>query len=552
MLTFTKKTKATQQTPSLKSPRPGRPYVVQNHDKHSIFHLQRTMGNQTVQGLFQNATRNIAADSTSSKSTEFPGDREQIDSPPGRRNTIQSKLIINAPGDRYEQEADQVANNVLRVNPPVETDEKLAIQTKPSAPAAGGERNVSNHIENRLNRSRGSGSPLSPASQSFFEARMRHDFSNVRIHTDDKANQMNSDLGARAFTCGPNIYFQTGQYNPQSTEGMKLLAHELTHVVQQNRNRETPAIQRWLWSSTPPEGVITLEETEESRPLPGPNVVSRPAETAEGRTYTLASEEEYSDLLRNCNASINRTVPLVRLLEARNDEDTRLDSLASVYTQLLSLRNDITRQQPRSVEALQRLAGRLEVLNERQEQMGREVIREMLPTETTSTRPDTREIESRLRDNLRRFERRLELLQMIVNDMRQRGGNVEGVQRGMQLIRVLQVIQAIRSADFVTLSGEAMGLIGEAGPFVGSSGGTAATVTELITNSDLTTQLGWRDAWVNCTVNESASPTECLLLAREAASDPQAFLNEIQRLAQQIENDGIMLRSLRQQQRAGQ
>lgn len=62
---------------------------------------------------------------------------------------------------------------------------------------------------------------------------MRHDFSKVRVHTDNEAVQMNQKLGARAFTHGRDIYFGAGQNKPQSTAGERLLAHELTHVVQQ-------------------------------------------------------------------------------------------------------------------------------------------------------------------------------------------------------------------------------------------------------------------------------------------------------------------------------
>ena len=68
------------------------------------------------------------------------------------------------------------------------------------------------------------------------------DFSKVRIHTGHQANTMNVSIGARAFSHGTDIYFSNGQYNPVSNEGKKLLAHELTHVVQQNKGHA--AIQR--------------------------------------------------------------------------------------------------------------------------------------------------------------------------------------------------------------------------------------------------------------------------------------------------------------------
>ena len=61
------------------------------------------------------------------------------------------------------------------------------------------------------------------------------DFSNVRIHTDQAAVDMNRQLKSQAFTHGKDIYFNQGRFNPESKTGKQLLAHELTHVVQQNK-----------------------------------------------------------------------------------------------------------------------------------------------------------------------------------------------------------------------------------------------------------------------------------------------------------------------------
>ncbi|MDJ0757506.1 MAG: DUF4157 domain-containing protein [Ardenticatenaceae bacterium] len=89
------------------------------------------------------------------------------------------------------------------------------------------------------------GYKLSKETRSFFEPRMQHDFSNVRIHTDKKAARLNQILGSRAFTYQQDIYFGEGQYSPQTHAGKHLLAHELTHVVQQQRPTQVPqGIQR--------------------------------------------------------------------------------------------------------------------------------------------------------------------------------------------------------------------------------------------------------------------------------------------------------------------
>ena len=79
----------------------------------------------------------------------------------------------------------------------------------------------------------GKGSPLPKEAQHFFGKRMAYDFSEVRIHTGNEAEESARNVSAKAYTTGNNIVFNKGQYNPSSADGKKLLAHELTHVVQQ-------------------------------------------------------------------------------------------------------------------------------------------------------------------------------------------------------------------------------------------------------------------------------------------------------------------------------
>jgi len=88
-------------------------------------------------------------------------------------------------------------------------------------------------IENKINASKGSGSPLDSSTRTEMENGFGHDFSGVRVHTDSEAQQMNKNLNAQAFTHGQDIYFDEGKYNPGTTSGKHLLAHELTHTVQQ-------------------------------------------------------------------------------------------------------------------------------------------------------------------------------------------------------------------------------------------------------------------------------------------------------------------------------
>ena len=89
------------------------------------------------------------------------------------------------------------------------------------------------NIENSINSSRGSGSSLPTGTRTEMENSFGADFSNVRIHNDSSAVQMSKDLNAQAFTHGSDIYFNSGKYDTNSKSGKHLLAHELTHVVQQ-------------------------------------------------------------------------------------------------------------------------------------------------------------------------------------------------------------------------------------------------------------------------------------------------------------------------------
>lgn len=92
---------------------------------------------------------------------------------------------------------------------------------------------ASPQIEDYVNSLSGSGRPLNQKERKFFEPRMGHDFSNVRIHTDAEAVRSAQSVNALAYTTGNNIVFNSGQYSPESEGGKRLLSHELTHVVQQ-------------------------------------------------------------------------------------------------------------------------------------------------------------------------------------------------------------------------------------------------------------------------------------------------------------------------------
>jgi hypothetical protein len=92
---------------------------------------------------------------------------------------------------------------------------------------------VDDEIANSIQSERGTGQGLDDAARRDLEPAFGEDFSDVRVHTDSKADSLNRAVSAEAFTTGRDIFFRHGSYNPGSADGQKLLAHELTHVVQQ-------------------------------------------------------------------------------------------------------------------------------------------------------------------------------------------------------------------------------------------------------------------------------------------------------------------------------
>lgn len=98
----------------------------------------------------------------------------------------------------------------------------------------GGDFDLDDATATRINRSRGSGQPLDGSVQKQMGESMGSDFSGVRVHTGSESHQLNEQLNAKAFTTGSDIFFREGAYNPQSSSGQELIAHELTHVVQQS------------------------------------------------------------------------------------------------------------------------------------------------------------------------------------------------------------------------------------------------------------------------------------------------------------------------------
>jgi hypothetical protein len=173
-----------------------------------------------------------------------------------RSPAIQAKLTVSQPGDVHEREADRVASEVMRM-PDSGVRESSAVSSsansvvqrmctkcddelekKTIAPVQRKEQTgdvppVTPSVAANIQSLRGGGRALPASTRAFFEPRFEADFSAVRVHTDERANATAKSIGAKAFTHGRDIAFASGQYSPASSEGQHLLAHELTHTIQQ-------------------------------------------------------------------------------------------------------------------------------------------------------------------------------------------------------------------------------------------------------------------------------------------------------------------------------
>ncbi|MES0489514.1 MAG: DUF4157 domain-containing protein [Leptospirales bacterium] len=193
-----------------------------------IMHLQRTIGNQAVGRLWKSGW-------------------------------LQAKLNIGPANDKYEQEADRIADQVVskpdtargnvtnssnkeisrtpladsitplqrEATPEEEPEGQAKLQRKENREDA------PKNVESSINASRGGGKPLSASERDFYEPRFGASFAGVKVHNDSNAAQLSRSINARAFTVGNDVYFGANEYSPDTAKGKRLMAHELTHTVQQ-------------------------------------------------------------------------------------------------------------------------------------------------------------------------------------------------------------------------------------------------------------------------------------------------------------------------------
>ena len=158
--------------------------------------------------------------SKNSHKSSFNNDNNSVSYP--SRTIVHPKLEMTEPGDADEQEADAAANEVMSGK----------VFRKFSGAGAGGGMAVSSQMESQLNQLQGGGQAMPDGLRGMMERGFDRDFSQVRLHTDGEAASLSDSIHAKAFTHGNDIYFNQGQYAPETSEGQRLVAHELAHVAQ--------------------------------------------------------------------------------------------------------------------------------------------------------------------------------------------------------------------------------------------------------------------------------------------------------------------------------
>ena len=296
--------------------------------------------------------------------------------PRGKRPLIQAKLTIGQPGDKYEQEANAMADQVMSMpqsDAPIQRQcadcEEESLQMKPlaasispivqmepmeeeeekvQAKSEGGSINASAGLSSQLSQSKGGGYGLSDATNQQMSSAFGTNFSGVRVHTDSNAVQMSRSLNARAFTHGSDVYFNKGEYSPESGKGKHLLAHELTHTIQQSK---TSKIQRWFKGADRvpvPQGTTThVGSVSDAQWLQAHREAGNPFSEAVGFVFGFSSlsSQTTTDIATRCNLQSsfrdriiclhNEVHSAVMVLEGRDGDLTDKDYVCRNYASAL-------------------------------------------------------------------------------------------------------------------------------------------------------------------------------------------------------------------------
>ena len=246
----------------------------------------------------------VASDVSGHNFTELP----VVDTAPSNANDVgvQFKLTVSQPGDPLENEADEVAREVVESTNGRSAPRRREVRhTSDGASVSASGDPIPNGAAADSVRSVVSGSggqPIDQATRAFMEPRFGHSFSAVRVHTDSAAADSAAQLHARAYTVGTDVVFGAGQFQPETEPGRTLLAHELTHVIQQGSERADLAratgfrtIMRDPETATPPAPATGQPPNMGGATVPGQGVTAQFVRV----TVSTGPDPEYTSNSRN-------------------------------------------------------------------------------------------------------------------------------------------------------------------------------------------------------------------------------------------------------------
>ncbi len=327
MRTFAQKQQPTQKVKSSSSARPSRTFSGQNSEVNSIHHLQRNIGNHAVLRMLQTHAEQPDVGMTAAASPRFRHDFSQIPIHAPAGGVMQTKLTINKPGDEYEQEADRVAEQVIHAPEPqlqrsyihsLQTQSKTVdpsqkpkrLQMKRIQTGNEGQDTAPQIVHDVL---QSSGRPLETATREFMETRFGCDFSQVRVHAGAKASESAQAMNANAYTVEHNIVFGAGRFTPSTTDGQWLIAHELSHVLQQ-RSVEKPLVMREPASQSPPTmGRMPEGQSQQATVADRREFAQEAIRFLEGQGdfFTLQTNRDTAEVLRLLRTTTNSALTVI-------------------------------------------------------------------------------------------------------------------------------------------------------------------------------------------------------------------------------------------------
>jgi hypothetical protein len=257
---------------------------------------------------------------------EMPEEEEELQTKP-LSESIQRQEMPEQEEEKLQTKP--LSESIQRQEIP-EEEEELQMKPLVQRKSSGGGMAATPELEQSIASAKGSGQPIADDVRQPMEQAFGADLSGVKIHTDSKADHLNRSVGARAFTTGQDVFFRQGEYNPGSKDGQELMAHEFTHVLQQNPGVVQTKIQRQDAGKIPGYGICT--EFGDYWVVPDDTQMSY---NVEGEQIT---ESEFTELQKAWDAlkSGSGNIQITETDSAGNDHGGFKDKILEQFGKLLS------------------------------------------------------------------------------------------------------------------------------------------------------------------------------------------------------------------------